>query len=216
MKVITGLHLETIYILVPKDFRPKKSDQSSWDTLMSRFASESSSTGPMDISLLDGQDVYATGGAAISAKALMYFANINFNVVDVAGAGMPVIHVGGQPYTPVSTLLESGKYTLISLDARALQRNAPFYIEANVNYNVGGKNYSAATVGVRALLIGKSFRNEERNVPMVELATCIEQNLADLADDPETNPNWQTAYEMGESQANWAEFPIEGKSSKKK
>jgi hypothetical protein len=43
---------------------------------------------------------------------------------------------------------------------------------------------------------------------MMDLATCIEQNLADLADDPDTNPNWQTAYELGESQANWPEFPL--------
>lgn len=42
------------------------------------------------------------------------------------------------------------------------------------------------------------------------LGQCIIDNLADLDDDPNTNPNWGTAYELEEdgAQTNWNYFKL--------
>ncbi len=211
MKIIAGLHQEVVYLLIPKNFKPKKSS-SLWGDMMSKFKPEANV--PLSLDILDGQNIAASGGANVSGKALKYFTGVNFNLVDTSGkaaGNMPIMMVGGQPYKPVLDLLNTGRYVLVSLDADAIKMRAPFYEKVTVNYNVGGKNYSATTVGVRALLLGKAFRKASRNENMIRLSQCISENLADLADDPDTNPNWQSVYELEDEgeQTNWSYFPLE-------
>ena len=45
---------------------------------------------------------------------------------------------------------------------------------------------------------------------MNKLATCISENLIDLADDPDTNANWQMVFELEEEgmQSNWDYFEV--------
>jgi hypothetical protein len=45
------------------------------------------------------------------------------------------------------------------------------------------------------LLVGKNFKNADRNKDAVKLGACIEKNLGDFADDSDTNPNWGSAYD---------------------
>ncbi len=214
MKIITGMHNEIIYLLIPKGFTPVS--QSSG--IFSQIIEKISPTDPVPVSLdiLAGQNVATWGGASVSAKALKYFTGVNFNVVDVpegkrTNLNMPILLVGGQPYQPVEDYLKSGKYDLVGIEYARIKDRAPFYLELSANYTFGGKTYSVPTIGVRALLLGKAFRKESRNVNMLALTQCISENLADLADDPDTNPNWQTVYDLeGEgSQTNWEYFPLQ-------
>jgi len=214
IKVIAGLHMEVVYVLIPKNFQPKTKEKSLWSKATSIFSGGDESPGPINLNILEGQNVAASGGSVISAKALKFFAKVNFNVVDVTDSkdygDMPIIMVGGQPYGPVEEKLSSGKYILISLDADSITTQAPFYFKVAASYNVGGKSYTANTVGIRALLVGKSFRKDSRNENMTRLASCIDKRLVDMADDPETNPNWQSVYDLNEdaNQTNWAYFPL--------
>ena len=129
LKIITGMHQEVLYLLIPKDFTPK-GNGSLLESLKSKIFSNEQ--GPLDISSLAGQDLGVWGGAAVSAKALKYFTQVNFNIVEVPPAkresiNMPLLLVGGQPYKPVETYLKTGRYLLISLDADLIRAKAPFY-----------------------------------------------------------------------------------------
>ena len=222
MKIISGLHVETVYLLIPKNFKPKSttSDKKNrWGSLLTKigFGKKDASQGPLQISLelLEGQDLAAWGGSVISAKALKYFTGINFNIIDVPKERrdniiMPMLLVGGQPYKPVEDYLATGNYILVGIDYEIIRNQAPFYINVAANYNIGGKATSVSTIGVRALLLGKSFRKEARNKNMIALAQCINDNLVDLADDPDTNPNWNSVYELEADggQTNWSYFPV--------
>ena len=46
---------------------------------------------------------------------------------------------------------------------------------------------------------------------MNSLATCISESLIDLADDPETDPNWQSVFELEDEgvASNWSYFEVE-------
>ncbi len=222
MKIISGLHVETVYLLIPKSFKPKSTTsdkKNKWGSLFAKigFGGKETANVPPKISfdLLEGQDLAAWGGSVISAKALKYFTGVNFNIVDVpkekrGNIVMPMLLVGGQPYKPVEDYLASGKYTLVGIDYEVIRNQAPFYLNVAANYNIGGKASSVSTIGVRALLIGKAFRKESRNKNMIALAQCINDSLVDLADDPDTNPNWNSVFELEAdgSQTNWSYFPV--------
>lgn len=216
IKVITGMHAETIHLLIPKGYEPK-SDDGLLGGLLSKFDDILGSGGDkgIDVNLLKDQRVGSWGGSMVSAKALSLFLNLNLDVVEVpeeqrATVRMPLVLVGGQPYQPVQDYLSTGDWHLVGLDYQLIQNKAPFYLEATANYQVDGRLQDIPTVGVRALMVGKSFRNPNLNQHMSELATCITQNLADLADDPQTNPNWGSVYEFENSgqQVNWQYFPM--------
>ncbi len=212
-KIITGLHMEPAHLLIPVGYQPKEGKKSWSDRFSSLIGGEE--TKPISMDLLKGQTVGSWGGSIVSTKALSYFLGLNLNVVDIAedqrkDPQIPLLLVGGHPYKPVSDLLETGKYHLVPIDYSKLESLAQFYMEANVSYMVNGKVTAVPTFGVRALLVGKSFRKEARNIQSVSLAKCIDENLADLADDPDTNPNWGSVYELEEAggQTNWSYFSL--------
>lgn len=213
MKIISGLHLETAHLLIPKDYKPDTGKKGMFSDLWTKFKSEEKK--PISLDLLRDQTVGSWGGSIISAKALSYFMELNLNVVEIPkdkrkDANMPIFLVGGQPYKPVEAYLATNRFVLVAIDFDQLQAKAPFYQKMGANYKVGGKIVSIPSFGVRALLLGKSFRKESRNTNMQMLGQCIIDNLADLADDPNTNPNWGTVYELEEdgAQTNWNYFKL--------
>ncbi|MEF1335840.1 TAXI family TRAP transporter solute-binding subunit [Vibrio rotiferianus] len=214
IKILTGLHEEAVHLLIPKGYQPKTNESKS---LWSKFGlGNDDQLKKFELSMLKGQEI-GSWGWKLSAEALGYFFGLNIHVTEVKNKGdvndvsKPLVLVGGAPYKVVQDYLASGKWTLAALNYDAISQQASFYSKQNVNYQIGGKVRSEPTVGVRALLLGKSFRKKSRNEPMTELATCIYQNVADLADDPDTNPNWGTVYDYidGDGQFNWAYFPLD-------
>ena len=226
MKIISGLHIETIHLLIPKTFVPTSNAPapkplSAWDKakikmgLKDKKVTKSAPIMKISLAALAGQTVGAWGGSTVSAKALKYFMNVDFTIKELSEAErttttLPLIIVGGMPYKPVEEYLKTGKYNLVSLDYETIKNQAQFYVSTGANYTIEGVTYSSSTIGVRALLLGKSFRKESRNKNMIKLAQCISDNLADLADDPDTNPNWTSVYELEENgqQTNWSYFPV--------
>ena len=215
IKILTGLHEEAEHLLIPKGYQPKTNESKS---LWSKFGlGNDDQPKKFELSMLKGQEIGSWGGSMVSAEALGYFFGLNIHVTEVKNKGdvndvsKPLVLVGGAPYKVVQDYLASGKWTLAALNYDAISQQASFYSKQNVNYQIGGKVRSVPTVGVRALLLGKSFRKKSRNEPMTELATCIYQNVADLADDPDTNPNWGSVYDYidGDGQSNWAYFPLD-------
>ena len=212
IKILAGLHVETIHLLIPKGYAPKKSG-GMFSKLSSAFSSKSNE--PISLQALKDQRISSWGGSIVSARALSYFFNLNWKInaisADVATkTNTPIILVGGQPYAPVEKLLATGNWKLLSMNYNEIQSRAPFYMRSEATYKVNGNPITVSTVGVQALLVGKSFRKEARNESMINLATCIDQSLADFADDTDTNPNWVSVYENNENgnQMNWNYFKI--------
>ncbi|WP_339387890.1 TAXI family TRAP transporter solute-binding subunit [Vibrio caribbeanicus] len=211
LKVLTGLHEESIHLLIPKGYQPKDSKNKS---MWSKFFGKKDPSLKFELSMLKGQTVGSWGGSLVSAEALGFFFNLNLKVKEVTDnpndLSQPIVLVGGAPYKPVQDYLATGKWTLAPLDFRAINQQASFYLPQSINYQIGGKVVSTSTVGVRALLIGKSYRKKSRNEAMSNLATCIYQNAVDLADDPDTNPNWASVYDYIEDddQSDWSYFPL--------
>lgn len=216
MKIISGLHAETVHLLLPVGYTPENDSGMfgiNFGDIMSKLGA---GTGPVEVSvdLLNGQTFGSWGGGLVSARALNYFLDLQANVIEVPEAErtapkIPVLIVGGQPYKPVQDLLATGNYHLVSLDYNQISTRAPFYTKVSANYMVGGKVETVNTIGVRALLLGVSFRDAERNKVMTDLVTCIRENLGDLADDFDSNPNWGSVYdyEIKEgAQTNWSYF----------
>ena len=210
LKIISGMHSETVHLLIPKGYEPEGSG-SMWSNLGSMFGGGGNAA--IDINLLKNQTVGSWGGSMVSATALSYFQNLNLNIVELgekdrAAPNIPMIIVGGQPYAPVEKYLASGKYHLVGIDYEQVRAQAPFYLKASANY---GKTATVDTIAVRALLIGKAFRKESRNSVMTKMAGCIDANLPDLADDSDTNPNWNSVYEFQQAGAstNWAYFKLQ-------
>lgn len=222
MKIIADMHMETFQLLIPIGYKPKTAkakELSMWEKAKMKVGlSKEKKTAPMikiSLNMLNNQEVAAWGGSAVSAKALAYFMGIKFKVVNVpedqrASIVMPILRVGGIPDKVVADYLATGKFNLVSIDYDAIRNKAQFYLSTQASYTIGGTTHSAETIGVRALLLGKSFRKESRNANMIALSQCISDSIADLADDPDTNPNWQSAYDLSEngSQTNWAYFPV--------
>ncbi|MEZ9523455.1 TAXI family TRAP transporter solute-binding subunit [Enterovibrio norvegicus] len=213
IKVLVGLHEEAVHLLIPKNYKPKGKDSGGmWNKW---FGNSDKKASKFELSMLKGQTVGSWGGSMVSAQALSYFFNLNLSVAETSNnvndVSMPLILVGGAPYSVVDEYLKSGKWTLAALDYDDISQTAGFYSKQNVNYQIGGKVQSVQTVGVRALLVGKSFRKKTRNASMTELATCIYANVADLADDPNTNPNWASVYDYieDEGQSDWSYFPLD-------
>lgn len=215
VKIIAGLHEEAVHLLIPKDYNPDSDTKKEglWSDLISPKKIDAPKK--FQLSMLKDHKIGATGGAIVSAEALSYFFDLNLEVYNtplaVNNTSMPIVIVGGAPYGPVKSYLDTGKWMLASLDYDAVSEKAPFYNQQTVNYRIDGKMQAVSTLGVRALLIGKSFRNENRNAPMTELATCIYRNIVDLADDNETNANWNNVYEYIEDggQSDWSYFPLD-------
>jgi hypothetical protein len=219
LKILMGLHTETVHLLIPKSFQPSQAQKDlGWGSTFSDwFGGANKNTAPpkIEVGMLKNQIVGSWGGSMVSAKALSYFMDLNLDVKELkekdrVNPSMPLLLVGGQPYKVVEDYLATGKYHLVGLDFAQIQNRAPFYMETTANYRINGRLASIPTVGVRALLIGKSFRKEERNQDMLMLSKCISDNLADLADDADTNANWGSVYELEESgeQTNWSYFKL--------
>lgn len=213
LKVIAAGQEEVFHLLIPKGFSPKSDEKKGW--MSSLFDSKSNVTPKVELEMLKGQRVGSWGGSMVSTQALSSFFDLKLQVVEVpkakrADVVMPLLLVGGAPYKPVEDYLATGKYHLVSLNYERISNRARFYTKQNASYRVDGKVHSIPTIGVRALLIGKSFRKASRNLPMSQLATCIEVNLADLADDPDTNPLWSNVFDLEDAgeQVNWKYFPL--------
>lgn len=213
-KVIMGLHREVLHLLIPNGYAPSSDDGNLWASL---FSSKKNPSAKFELSMLKGQKVGTWGGSIVSAEALSHFFGLNLSIVDIPkelrnpnNTQMPILLVGGAPYKVVETFLSTGKWTLAPLNYETISQTVGFYSREMVNYQVQGKMVGTPTIGVRALLIGKSFRNKDRNAPMTDLATCITENLADLADDPNTNPLWGSVYKyvQDNGQVDWSYFPM--------
>lgn len=212
MKIIAGLHNETVHLLVPVGYQPKAKKGGN---IFASFTSMFKDDKPIEIKLsaLSDQEVAAWGGSVVSAEALNYFFGLNWSVkaiseADAAKQQVPLIIVGGTPYGPVEKILATGKWNLVSINYNDISAKAPFYTRSTATYKVRGNPVSVDTIGVQALMIGKAFRKEARNEDMKNLATCIDESLADLADDPDTNSNWGSVYENNEQGhlINWSFF----------
>lgn len=216
MKVVTGLHKEAVHLLIPKGYKPKSAEKSgSWRDF---FNKDKDVAPKIELSMLKNQIIGSWGGSMISAEALSYFFDLNLNVLEVPQAkrnpnntAAPLLLVGGHPYKVVEEYLATNKWHLVALDYDAISKTAGFYTRESVNYSINGKVIGTPTIGVQALMVGKSFRKKSRNAPMSELATCIHANIADLADDPDTSPLWSSVYDLieDEGQVSWEYFPLD-------
>ena len=204
MKVIAGLHVETIHLLVPNDYKPKQSG----------FFSKFSAAKPVtSINDLKGIEVVSSGGSLVSAMALNEFFNLDWTVTsapDLVKANLPILLVGGVPYKPVETILATGKYHLVSIPYESVRASQPFYTKSDITYTVNSQPMRVETVGVQAMLIGKYYRSEARNLTMEKLASCIDKNIAEMSDDGSTNPNWNNVFENQKlgNLVNWAFFNL--------
>ena len=113
-----------------------------------------------------------------------------------------------QPSAVVEAYLKQG-WQLVPINAETLKNRASFYDSVALNYAINGKLQAVPSFGVRAVFVAKSSRSKALNKPFSELATCIRESLVDLADDSDTNPNWESVYEFEtEDQINWDYFPL--------
>lgn len=205
MKIIAGLHVETIHLLSPIGYKPK-----SGSMITKFFSNDKEITGIQD---LQGIEVASYGGSLVSANALNFFFNLNWSITSVApdkigSVNTPILLVGGVPYKPVEDLLKTGKWKLIPINYDSVKSTAPFYTKSEVTYTINSAPVSVQTVGVQAMLVGKSYRSADKNVVMEKLASCIEKSIPDMADDSKTNPNWVNVYENQKlgNLVNWAFF----------
>ena len=209
LKIIAGGHEETVHLLLPKGYKP---ESNGWSKLK---IWEKSPEG-VDLNILKNQKIASWGGSLISAKAISLFMNLNLQVVEVPkdkrkqAGDYPILLVGGQPYEPVLQLMATGKYNMVPINANIISQKAPFYSANTINFEAGGELVSVPSVGVRALFIGKAYRKTSKNANMENLAQCISENLEDLADDGDTNPNWSSVVELedGANQTNWSYFEL--------
>jgi len=222
LKVIAELHPETFHLLIPKNFKPKNqsSNSSLWGNIMKKVGVSKKRQVAKKISLnsLRGETIASWGGSSVSASALSQFFKLNWNVKNIPEGerkgltGIPILLVGGAPYAPVQEYLDSGNYTLVGIDHSKIAEKAPFYIKMNANYEVNGNPLFVPSIGVRAILLGKTYRSKKREKVMHEFSKCVMDVLPDLADDDETNSNWSVVYDLNEqdsSSMNWATFPID-------
>lgn len=212
IKIVQGLHTETVHLLVPINYQPESSGGSLWDKYVVGQKPK-----PIKLSTLKNQVVSAWGGSLVSAKALSYFFGLNWKLQTITEAQAqnvttPLIVVGGQPFAAVEKLLATGKFRMVPIDYNSIAQVAPMYQKVSASYKVGNKQQSVPTIGVQALLVGKSFKNSERNQPAIALGECITTNIADLADDSETSPAWQSAYDNNRKNQllNWSYFGNKG------
>ena len=212
MKIVSGMHLETAHLLIPKGYKPK-TESSLWLSFIDKMVKKSNK--PISLELLKGQAIIASGGSVVGAKALSYFLGLNLKVQSVGSdkyvsSNKPIFLVGGQPYKPVEEILATGKFHLVSIDFSLLKEKASFYLPIKANYRVNGKVITVDSFGIRAFLLGKSFRKQSRNKNMSILATCISNNLEDLADDAGTNVNWESVFELDRNgeQIGWSYFSL--------
>ncbi|MEA1914545.1 MAG: TAXI family TRAP transporter solute-binding subunit [Campylobacterota bacterium] len=218
MKILAGLHIETAHLLIPNGYQPKQTKKSGniFSSFMDKFSTSDNKPVKISLQSLKNQQIASWGGSVTSARALSYFFDLNWEIKEVPKDNreninkMPILLVGGQPYAPVEKYLATGNYKLVGLDYKEISNKAPFYMSSEATYNINGKSYSVPSIGIQALMIGKSFRKASRNENMQKLAQCINESLPDLADDPDTNPNWNSVYELNEKgeQLNWSYFPI--------
>lgn len=207
-RVVIGGQHETLHLIIPKGYKPP-SKGGIFGQLTNMFSADK----PISLDTLKGQTLGGWGGSLVSANALNHFAGLGMNIVEIpegqrTAPQVPTLIVGGQPYAPVQQLLDSGKYVMLPVQSPSLTQRAPFYSEITASYVVNGKLVNIPTFSVRALLLAKYSRKAERNEDMLYLSNCIRENLADLADDADTNPNWETVYELnadedGEFEPDW-------------
>jgi hypothetical protein len=208
MRVIMGMHSEQIHILLPVGYQPPSAKKAWYD-----FGKDKKK--PFDIRLLKKAKIGAWGGSITSAQAISFFFQLGADVVELKGdqkkdPGIPTVVVGGMPVKAVQDILDTGKYVLLPLDHAKIAAVAPFYDKAAVTYKIGGKMEAVNTISIRALMMGKKYRSKKRNADMEALATCIKEVLPDLADDPSTNSNWGSVYDLDEAgqMINWPYFDI--------
>lgn len=211
LKIIAGMHKETGHLLIPKDFKP--SGGSMWSKAWSVVSNKPPE--PLNIESLRGESIGAWGGSIVSAKALSHFLDLEANIVNIKpeqakSADIPLLIVAGQPSKTVKDLLATGRFILAPINYAQLSARQPFYLKMDANYEIDGEISTVQTFGVRAFLLGKAFRNEARNKPLSLLANCINESVIDMADDPETSPNWASVYEINQLglMTNWAYFPL--------
>ena len=212
MKVVFAAHQEVVHVMIPKGYKPETESGGWLSSVTSIFSAEQPVT--LDINLLANQKVAAWGGSVVSAKAISAFMDLNFDVIsmnnatEAANSSLPIVSVGGIPYKPVQDILDKGNYLLVGLNAAAFTRNAPFYSQVSASYVVNGSLTDVETIGVRALVMGKSSRRPGGNEGMTNLSHCIEESVLDLADDPESSPVWQSIATLSASGVlpHWAMF----------
>ena len=208
-KVVSPLHIEPFNLLIPKGYKPKGKKKGFFDKI---FGDDDKPV-RLDINLLKGQVVSAWGGSMVSAQALSRYLQLDFAVKEISKGdqgNVPILVVEGFPSTVVQSYLDSGKYNLVSIDYNSVRDRAEFYVPHKLSYTVSGKVVNVETIGTRALLIGKASRKAKRNLPMQELATCIEENLIDLEDGDDTNSNWSEVAEFiaDENVVDWDYFEL--------
>lgn len=210
-KIIAQLHKESMHLMIPLNYKPKSPKSSGWGSFFSKFST--SKPVILDINALKGQVIESTGGSVISAKALSQVFNLGANVIDTKGQWTgenPILLVGGQPLTAVEDILATGTFALVQIDHNAVKAIAPFYVEDELSYEMGGSVQLIPSIGVQAVLVGKSLRNKAKNLRMENLATCINNNIEDLADDSDTNNNWESVYDLNQKDLDldWDEFNL--------
>jgi hypothetical protein len=213
LKIIAGLHKESLHLMMPINFKPTEPKSSGWSGMFSSFSPDKPVK--LELSTLTNQTIESKGGSVVSAKAISSFNNLNAKVIDTKGkwsGNNPILLVGGQPYTEVQQLLDTGKFVLISLNYSSIKAAAPFYLEDTLSYEIGGTTVEVPSVGVQALLVGKQLRSKKKNIRMSQLSTCLsdEEILGEMSDRDDTNNNWDSVYDLSQHDINidWDTFPL--------
>ena len=189
--ILLDMYPEFLHILIPKSWKPESTG--FWSNLTSLF---NKNNGPISITKLKNQIIYAWGGSAVSAQALSYFLNLNLKVTEpkdrknLVNLDKPIILVTGVPDQRVQKLLNSGKWYIISINAQELAQRAGIYRPTNISYLVNGKPVTARTVSIRSELLARVYRGKKRQNAIKALKQCIMNNMDDLIDDGES-PFWE-------------------------
>ena len=185
------LYPEYIHILIPKDWKPKKSG------FFSLFDNLFKSNKTISLNSLKDQTVYAMGGAIVSAKALSYFMGLNLHVVDAKGKKVngPFIFVTGANDSRIQKMLESGKWILLSFNGNELSARTRIYTPAQLTYTIGSNTITVNTVSVKSMVLARKYRGKKRKEAIKSIKICVKNNIDDLIDDGVSN-KWSIVQRM--------------------
>jgi TRAP-type uncharacterized transport system substrate-binding protein len=148
---------------------------------------------------LNGHNVGAVGGSALTAEVIKALTKINYNIVkfssnDEASKALQAgnidafIAVGGAPLSTVANLDQRFKLLMITPQQQGIL--AKVYKPARVSYgNLGQRG--VPTVATEALMVSRVYSSAQMLDGLKRFRQCEVQALPDLKDTVGTHPKWQ-------------------------
>jgi hypothetical protein len=148
---------------------------------------------------LNGRNIGAVGGSALTAEVVKALAKINYNIITFnsndeasqalqAGKIDAFVAVGGAPLSTVASL--DNRFKLLTVTPQQAAALSKVYKPARVSYgNLGQRGVE--TVATEALLVSRVYNSAQKIDQLKRLRACEAQALPDLKDTTGTHPKWQ-------------------------